>query len=65
MNHPYNFKVIILMDCFFQLEEAKPSWGKRKLMNHALVPAMIALIKKEVENSEEEALKELYVAAFK
>ena len=63
----YNLKglIIITTDCFNQLEEAKPTWGKRKLMNHALIPTMFTLIKKEVEDSEEEALKELYVAAFK
>ena len=51
----YNLRgmIIIKTDCFNQLEEAKSTWGKRKLMNHALVPAMFTLIKKEVEDSED------------
>lgn len=48
-----------------QLEERKPTYGKRKLMNNALVPAMFSLVRKEIEESEEEGLKELYVAAFR
>ena len=51
--------IILKTDSFNQLEEAKTTWGKWKLMNHALIPAIFTLIKKEVEDSEEEALKEL------
>ena len=47
------------------MEERKPTYGKRKLMNNALVLGMFSLIKREIEESEEEELREQYVAAFR
>ena len=47
------------------MEERKPTYGKRKLMNNAIVLAMFSLVKKEIEESDEEGLRELYVAAFR
>ena len=44
-----------LMEAAIKLEQKKPSYGKRKLLNNALVPAIFSLIKREVEASNKEA----------
>ena len=54
-----------LMEAAIKLEQKKPSYGKRKLLNNALVPAIFSLIKREVEASNKEAVKTKYVEVFR
>ena len=60
-----NIFCLYFTEKLFQLEEKKPAYAKRKLMSNAIVPAVFSLIKREVEESHEQGVKEKYVAAFK
>ena len=48
-----------------QLEQKKPTYGKRKLLNNSLIMAIFSLIKKEVEARNSLEVEEKYVAAFR
>ena len=52
-------QLLLFVYFLIQLEQKKPTYGKRKLLNNSLIMAIFSLIKKEVEAKNSLEVKEL------